>query len=443
MCLLWALLAMNPVLADQLDLVRPESLSLLDVYQTARASDTSLAIARYRVDGADASKDAARGKMFPQVSIFGDWSENKVRYESTALGQLPSQEYPGERYGLQLRSPLFNMRSFKEYERQGALVMQSEQELAVAETQLLLNVAEAYLTVLLSDETVVQLESELKALGRQLEEANALYERSLLPVTQVLETQTRADSLRADVVNARGESAIARERLAQLSGLRYVNLRPVQERVALLTRVSDAQQAESLAIELDPATKAAQQAVNAARKGIDREKGSWWPEVDFVYNSQFSDVGFDNLTSPPRSTESYSISMRYPLFEGGAGSARLRGAWAEFYGAQQQLEAARRQATSRARAAWVNLEAATERVAATRQAVKTSEVSVDASRKAVQAGTARITDVLVALAQNTKARRSLSEARAQKAMGWLELELATGSDPVTLAPALSKALHGL
>ena len=441
--LLAALLAMNAVVADQLDLVRSESLSLLDIYQTARASDTSLAIARYRVDGADASKDVARGKMFPQVSIFGDWSENKVRYESTALSQLPSQEYPGERYGLQLRSPLFNMRSFKEYERQSALVMESEQQLAVAETQLLFHVTEAYLTVLLSDETVVQLESELKALERQLEEANALYQRSLVPVTEVLEIQTRADSLRADVVNARGDSAIARERLAQLSGLRSANLRPVQDRVALLTRLSDAQQAESLAIELDPAIKAAQQAVNAARKGIDREKGSWWPEVDFVYNSQFSDVGFDNLTSPPRSTESYSISMRYPLFEGGAGSARMRGAWAEFYGAQQELEAARRQASSRARAAWVNLEAATERVAAARQAVKTSAVSVVASRKAVQAGTARITDVLFALAQNTKARQSLSEARAQKALGWLELELATGSDPVSLAPTLSKALHGL
>ena len=87
----------------------------------------------------------------------------------------------------------------------------------------------------------------------------------------------------------------------------------------LLTGVGDAEQAATLAIAFDPAIAAAQQAVNAARKGVDREKGSWWPEVDFVYNSQYSDVGFDNLTSPPRSSESYSISMRYPLFEGGAG----------------------------------------------------------------------------------------------------------------------------
>ena len=122
--------------------------------------------------------------------------------------------------------------------------------------------------------------------------------------------------------------------------------------------------------------------------------------------------------------------------------ARLRGAWAEFYSAQQRLEGAKREAGGRARAAWVNLQSASERVLATRQAVSTAETNLDASRKAVQAGTARVTDVLLALAQKTRAQRDLNEARFQRAMGWLELELATGADPVSLAPKLSKALHG-
>ena len=319
---------------------------------------------------------------------------------------------------------------------------QSEQELAVVESELLGRVVEGYLTVLLADETVLQVESELSALELQLEEANALYEKSLLPVTQVLETQTRTDTLRADMLNARGQAAIARERLSQLVGIRGLSLRSTADRVALLTGMQDADSAAKLAVEFDPATDAAEEALRAARKGVEREKGTWLPEIDFVYNSQFSDVGFDNLTSPPRYTQSYSISVRYPLFEGGAGSARLRGAWAEFYSAQQRLEAARREASGRARAAWVNLESATERVQAARQAVKTAETNLDAARKAVKAGTARVTDVLLALAQNTRAQRDLNEARFQRAMGWLELELATGSDPVALAPRFSNALHG-
>ena len=134
--------------------VRGEPLSVLRVYEIARDSDPDLAIARYRVDGAEAQKDVARGNLLPQVSIFSDWSSNRVRYEGTPMGQLPSQNYPGERYGIQLRTPLFNVSSLREYERKGALVSQSEYDLAFAETNLLSSVVQAFLTILLADERV-------------------------------------------------------------------------------------------------------------------------------------------------------------------------------------------------------------------------------------------------------------------------------------------------
>ena len=418
-----------------------QSVDLLAAYELARESDPTLAIARFRVDGAAAQRDVARGQIMPQLSAFGSWSENKVQYHGPRSDAIPDQDYPGERYGVQFRQSLFNYADWREWDRRDSMVDQSEQELAVAETELLGSLAEAYLNVLLADVDLAQLQSELTALDKQLEEAKALYERSLLPVTQVLETQTRADSLRADVIAARGRAAIARESLYQLVGSRDVEPIPVADQVQLTPRAMSAEQAGIMAIAGSPIVAAAEEGMIAARKGISREKGTWLPEVDLVYNQQYSDVGFDNLTSPPRTSDTISISVNYPLFEGGAGSARLRGAWAEFYSAQQQLEGAKRQAQGRARSAWVNLTAATERVSAARQAVTTAETNLDAARKAVKAGTARVTDVLLALAQNTRAQRDLSAARFQRAMGWLELELATGTNPVELAPRLSRALH--
>ena len=127
-----------------------EKISLLEAYQLARDGDPALAISRFGLDGATARRDAARGKNFPQVSLFGEWSQNKVNYDGDTLSHLPSQNYAGERYGLQLRSPLFNGRNFREYGRQSALVGQSTQELAIAETELLARVVEAYLSVLLT-----------------------------------------------------------------------------------------------------------------------------------------------------------------------------------------------------------------------------------------------------------------------------------------------------
>ena len=70
---------------------------------------------------------------------------------------------------------------------------------------------------------------------------------------------------------------------------------------------------------------AAKENIEAAQFGIKKEQGAWWPEVSDI-QPQFSDVGFDNLTSP-RTTESVSIAVHYPLVQGGAGVAN-QGAWA-------------------------------------------------------------------------------------------------------------------
>jgi len=436
--LLRALALLLPLFSFSISTDAASIINLVEAYTLARDSAPELAIARYRVDGAESQRDVAKGRVMPQVSVFGQWSENRVEYRG---GLISDQQYPGERYGFQASQSLINMSNWMEYDRQKALVGLSEQELKVTESQLLGALAWAYLNVLLSDADLAQFETELEALEQQLKEANALYERSLLPITQVLETQTRADALRADVIAARGQTAIARENLIALVGTRDIEPMAIAERVSLSSTAGSAADAAIMAFESSPEVAAAEEAVLAARKSIAREKGSWVPNVDLIVSSQYSDVGFDNLTSPPRTSDSIQISVNYPLFEGGAGSARLRGAWAEFYTAQQQVEAAKRAGETRARSAWVQLQAASERVNAARQAVKTSKTNLDASRKAVKAGTARVTDVLLAMAQNTRAERDLSAARFQRAMGWLELELATGVDPVVLAPRLSNALH--
>ena len=83
-----------------------------------------------------------------------------------------------------------------------------------------------------------------------------------------------------------------------------------------------------------------------------------------------------------------------------------------------------------------------ERVVATRQALNTAEVNVSASREAVVRGVGRISDALMALAQRTRAQTNLNQARFERALTWLELELAVGSDPLVLAPVLSTAIHG-
>ena len=114
------------------------------------------------------------------------------------------------------------------------------------------------------------------------------------------------------------------------------------------------------------------------------------------------------------------MSFNYPLFEGGAGVARLRGAKARFNSAETIYRAEILSAEARARTAWLNFQALAERLVAGKKAIVSAKTSLDASRKAVLSGTARVSDVLIALAQNTKAQRT-TVVGSEYAMGWVEL----------------------
>ena len=416
------------------------ALSFADAYELAQTAATDLAIARYKVESADSDRAVALGRILPQVSLFGQFSDNRIEYDSEL--SIADQSFYGQRYGVQLRQSLINVSDGLEISRLEFVKRQAQEDLAIVEAELLAGLIQSYLTVLLADADLEQSEAELQSLERQLIEATALYDRNLLPVTQLLEVQTRADTVRADVIMARGYTLVAREELSQFIGGEAGVLLDVEDAFALINRFATAEEASKQASLNSPTIAAALAAVDAARKGVDREKATRIPKVDLTYSYQHSDVGFDNLQSPARDTSTLAVSFNYPLFEGGAGVARLRGAKARFNSAETIYRAEVLSAEARARTAWLNFQALTERLVAGKQAITSAKTSLDASRKAVLAGTARVSDVLIALAQNTKAQRDYSQAKFEYAMGWVELEMAAGADPSRIAFAVSRAMHG-
>ncbi len=416
------------------------AISLETAYSFAMDQAPSLAMARYRVDSAEAQSAVARGSVLPHLSLFGEWSENTLSYDGPLSAIYGEQDYPGERYGFQVKQTVFSMARFREVQRNDRLVDRSKFDLDQAEIDLLGAVTEGYLAVLMADNTVRQFKAEAEALENQLEEAEALYARALLPVTQLLETQTRLETVTADLIQADGDAAIARERLTELIGVRDFELMPIAESVSLSATAASVEVAVQQALQNSPAVAAAKENIEAAQFGIKKEQGAWWPEVSLVFNQQFSDVGFDNLTSPPRTTESVSIAVHYPLVQGGAGLAKIRGARAEYYAAMEELEAVSRSVETQTRSSWVRLIAADKRVKAAQQALDSATVNVSAAQKSVKAGTARVTDVLFALSQRTRAQRDRVFAQQQTILAWVELELFTGRAPGRVAPELSDAL---
>ncbi|MAB26890.1 MAG: hypothetical protein CL580_04425 [Alteromonadaceae bacterium] len=415
-------------------------LSVDEAFQLSIKNAPEIQLARLQIEGASAQKDEARSKLLPQASIFGQWSKNDLSYE-TRLAGFSDNDYYGQRYGVSVRQSLLAVSDGVELGRQNLLVQLSRDEFRLAEAQLLQEVFGAFLEILAADEEVSLLTSELAAVETQLLESKALYAKKLLSVVEVLETEDRRDTLRAELVMAEGQAKVAREALSILTGLRGGEPRDVYENISLLSRYGHPDDAVATAIASDPAVAAAETSVKVAEQAVLREKSRWIPDVSLIYNYQNSDVGFDNLSSPPRDTSTFAIDFRYPLFEGGAKFARVRGASAEYQSALTSLRAQQLDTEVRARTAWLIFDAASDRLVSARRGVKTAEVNVSAVRKSVKAGTARYTDLLLALAQRSRAQRVSVDATFLYAKSWMELELASGALPSLVARSLSSVLH--
>ena len=415
-------------------------ISFKEAYELTMEHSPDIEAARLSVEGALSKRDQALGKLLPQASIFGQWSKNRLTYESESF-LYSDADYPGQRYGLNVQQALLAVSDGLELNRQNLLVRLSEDEETVVEADLFEQLVAAYLDILMSDSEVAVLKEELSAVRTQLRESRALYEKNFLSVTQVLETESREATLASELIMAEGKAAVSREALVRFTGLQGGEPLKVRENVALLGRFSSPEAAANTALSADPAIAAAKTTVSAAEKALLREKSRWLPEVTVNYNFQHSDVGFDNLSSPPRDTSTLAVNFQYPIFEGGAKFARVRGASAEYGSALNSLRAQELDTQARARSAWLVFDAASERVVSARQAVISFDVNVSATQKAIKAGTARHTDALLALAQRARAERDLIEARFFYVRAWVEMELAVGVSPSVLAETLSSAMH--
>ena len=412
------------ILALQTALAANAADTLLDVYELALENDPNINIARLRVDGGEAGSQIARGGLLPQVTASGQWTDNQVSFDDA---QNTRQNFPGERRSIQLRQMLFNWQSISAKRRANRVVDQRENELLEALGQLSLDVSERYLNVLLADRNVELLQAEKALVEEQLEETSALYERKLARITDLLETRARADTVRTELITAENEAALAREEITALTGTPVAQVADVRESAELPSLSSDIKTWEERAIADNALLLSKQDAIDASRMSVEEQRGGYLPTADLVLSYQEADVGFDNLQSPPREVEYIGIEVNIPLFRGGATRGRMREAWSNYYIAQEEETAVRREVLKRVRSAWLNTTAAKRQVDAGELSVESANTSYKAMRKARGLGSATSTAVLEALHNRTRAQRDYWRAVYDYLFNWLSLQRESGT----------------
>ncbi|MCZ4128567.1 TolC family outer membrane protein [Stutzerimonas balearica] len=380
---------------------------LMSLYREARLEDPRVLAAYARAQGGQARQREALGGLLPQLNASSSF--NRTKYDNhTGDPAL----YNNERYVLSLTQYIYNKAAWENYQKYKSLARQGEFQAVEAQAEATVDLAQRYFVALAADDELELVIAERRATQKNLDRVNAMYERKLAMITDVLDLRARVDALAAQEVEARNQVRLSREDLSELVG------RPVTEKLSRIREdIQLAVPGESLDVWIDravaanPALKAQQSALDAAEAAVREGKGGHYPQLSLNLSAQRSDIGYDNTLAPLSDSYVASVGVQVPLYSGGSTSARVRGLYSERLATEQDLEAVRRQVVKETTGAYLTAQSSVERIRASRNALESAEKSSVAAERGFKFGVVNAVDVLTSVQNEYAARRDLLKAQ--------------------------------
>ena len=284
----------------------------------------------------------------------------------------------------------------------------------------LLDAAQVYYQVLRSERSAEVLESSLKVQEARVRAIQGRYAAGMARQLDVAQTEAQASSTRVTLINARNDVRNGRATLALLTAA------PVQE-----SRLIDAftppaslpplEELQAMAASGRRDLRAAEQAVLAARQGVDVAFGQYYPSVTldvnvFVYREVF----------PDERTWDGILRANLPIFSAGLIEADVREAWSLYRQAALAESLLRRQVGQQVQLALQDLRANEERIAELQVQLRAAQQAFNQADQSYNVGLATNLERVAAQDQLLSAQLQLTSGEFDRKLAYLALARATG-----------------
>ena len=416
--------------------------SLLEVYQMALEANPDLGAALAYAQSGEAGVQAAQGRLLPTLSLNASYSQNST--QETVSGASAQIDYTSQTTSLVLQQPLYRPAVMANLRQSQAQQRLANSQLEGQRQQLTLQVASAYLNVLLGRDRVRLAELVEDAYQRQFVQAERLLGAGEGTRTDVDDARARLASAQAQRLAAQGAARLAQASIRQLVGrdIETYDALGIDAVAIALPVPADAQAWGAEARANSPSVRAAMEGDAAATADIDRARDARWPTLDLIAAHNLSSSGSDVTIGQAYNTTYVGVQLALPIFDAGAG-AQVDQAAARQRIARFQVESVQRKAEFETRQDYLTVDQSTLEIPAQRLAVGAAQTALESSRKGVQAGTRTLNDVLIAQQQLYVAQRDLLENQYRYLVAMLKLKADVGrldeTDLRTLAQLMRAA----
>ena len=417
--------------------------SLPVLYAYARDHDAELRRQMLEAEATGLETTRARAALLPAIDLtYSAGYTDSDNYYSSDAGACEENPRTGERFGgedfearcrghstdittqVQLTQPLFSLERWRSLAQSREQVRAAQLQLALAEQDLALETAEAYMDGFYSAQQKRLLGGKKRSLALQVKQAQRAYELGIGDRIDLLAARSRLDQAAAEIAVADNRYADAITRLERLTGQT-----PDFNRFALKT-LSEARwpapdSLERFEADLNDNVRvqlASQQLAVAEAAQAVRQAG-YYPEVSL--NLSWMDR---NSNDPYRESEDRSavVQARMNLYQGGATSAEVRQADLRRQAQGSDVQQQKRLALEELRRRHRSIEGDLSRLEALSQSIRSSNLYLEAADRGAALGLRDLVDVLDARADLYDQRIQYVDAFRQLMLDRLNLQAAAG-----------------
>ncbi len=428
--------------------------SLVEIYEAARGYDANFISAKAQFEANLAKANQTLGGILPNIALTANATRtySDFRYDNAAA--QPTSGFVNPRYyssgtaALTLTQPIYRPAAWAAYRQGGYQLQQAAAQYEAAEQDLLVRAAQAYFDVLTSEDSLVTLQAQKKAVAEQLASAKRNFEVGTATITGVRDAQARFDLTTAQEIAAQNDLRIKLLALDLTVGLTDVKPKRLLSDTTLIAAPTEELSSwVSQAEVANPNVRQAKLALDVASLEVDKANAGHKPTLD----AQVSYFGVRNMGGNSNTTTTAAISdnhiyapsaalvLNVPLFAGLTTMYRVRETVALENKARADYENARRTTVQATRTAYFGLVSGLSQVKALEAAEASSQSALDANKLGYSVGVNINIDVLNSQSQLYQTKRDLAKARYDVLVGNLKLRQATG----TLTPADLQPLNAL
>jgi outer membrane protein len=408
--------------------------SLMHWFEAARAYDAGFRSAQALVQANERRADQAQAGLRPSVnlSLGVNKSQTGLIPDGPAQASVAAdRDYGSSSATLSAAQPLYRPANRRTAEIAELQRQQARLQLQAAEQDLMIRVTQAYFDVLASQDTLTFVRAQKQSVTEQLASAKRNFEVGTATITDTREAQARFDLVLAQEIAAQNDVQVKQLALDQLVGQTQAKPNRLQTQAALASlNTQPENEWVKLALAHQTGVIKARLDLQIAKQEVEKAKAANWPTLDLQATSNathFVNGSASSATLSAKSiTNTLGLVMNYPLYAGGAITARSLETAALLNKAEADLQALERNATQSTRATYYALQSVLAQVKALEAAEQSSQVALDANKLGYSVGVRINIDVLNAQSQLFDTKAKLAKARYDVILTTLKLKLAAG-----------------